>query len=196
MKFERLRLRCPLPSERKGGRGNPTFWGQISPGQLNRIRALRDGAVPAGRVLNPYGKLGNTFRARYRLGKRDSWRALSLERKRLKLRDQKAVALEAHELQQLARENATLAMQTLIEISKNTRAPEATRIAASSVILDRGYGKASQTSITASIGNGKTSDLTADELDKRVSKALGRVEELTKRTPQAGKSKKGSPHLH
>jgi hypothetical protein len=194
MKFERLKLVGQAPSTGKsGGAGS---WGPISPTQINKIRALRNGAVPPGRVLNPYGKLGNTFKARYRLGKRDSWRALSLERKRLKLKDQKAVALEAHELQQLARENATLAMQTLIEISKNTRAPEATRIAASSVILDRGYGKASQTSITASIGNGKTSDLTADELDKRVSKALGRVEELTKRTPQAGKSKKGSSHLH
>jgi len=111
-----------------------------------------------------------------------------MKRKRVKLAEKKAVALEAHELQQLARENATLAMQTLIEISSNHRAPEATRIAASAVILDRAYGKASQTSITASVTNDKKKDLDGTELDKRIKAALKRAEELTNRAPKEGKS--------
>ena len=113
-----------------------------------------------------------------------------MKRKRLKLQEKKAIALEAHELQQLARENATLAMQTLIEISSNLRAPEATRIAASQVILDRGYGKASQTSITARVADDKASAIDATELDTRIGRALKRVEELTNRTPKAGTGKK------
>lgn len=155
-----------------------------------QLKALRAGAVPAGKVLNPYGKYGDSRRSRYRvtfhkLKLKPAWRDLTMTRKRLKLKAKQAIALEAHELQQLARENATAAMRTLIEISKNKRAPEATRIAASAVILDRGYGKASQTSFTANVGNGKTSDIPGEELDKRVEQALKRVEDLTRRAPKA-----------
>jgi hypothetical protein len=155
----------------------------------NKLRALRAHAVPAGKMLNPYGS------SRFRSGHPLTLRPEAMKRNRLKLKAKKAVALEAHELQALARENATAAMQTLIEISKNKRAPEATRIAASAVILDRGYGKASQTSITANVTNGKASDITSDELDKRVTSALKRVETLTNRAPKAGASKKGSVDL-
>lgn len=158
----------------------------------NLLRALKRHAVPPGKALNPYGKFGNTHRSRYRLGDLDhlSWRPKAMKRKRLKLKEQKARALEAHELQLKARENADLAMETLIEIAGNKRAPEATRIAAASAIMDRGYGKASQTSITASVNGDKAKDISADELDKRVSATLKRVEELTNRTGKAGKSKK------
>lgn len=170
---------------------------RMSQKQLN---ALRDGGVPAGKVLNPYGQIGDCRRARYRatFHKRElkpAWRPEAMQRKRLKLKEKKAIALEQHELQQLARENATAAMQTLIEISKNKRAPEATRIAASAVILDRGYGKASQTSITANVTNGKASDIGSTELDKRIESALKRVEEVTNRTPKAGTGQKRSVDL-
>ena len=163
----------------------------------NRLRQLKAHAVPAGKSLNPYGRFGNTHRSRYRLGDLDhlALRPEAMKRNRLRLKVKKAVALEAHELQALARENATAAMQTLIEISKNKRAPEATRIAASAVILDRGYGKASQTSITANVTNGKASDITSDELDKRVTSALKRVEELTNRARKAGTSQKRPTNL-
>jgi hypothetical protein len=161
----------------------------------NQLRALRANAVPEGKCLNPYGKLVNTWRGKYRatffkLKFKPAWREKAMERKRLKLKAKQAIALEAHELQQLARENATAAMRTLIEITRNKRAPEATRIAASQVILDRGYGKASQTSITANVTNGKTAEIDSRELDKRIGQALKRVEDLTNRTPKAGISKK------
>lgn len=170
----------------------------LSPAQLKVLYRFR---VPPGGVLNPYGKLGNTRRAQYRatyFGRtyKKGLREDAMKRKRIKLQEKKAIALEAHELQQIARENATLAMQTLVEISGNSRAPEATRIAASAVILDRAYGKASQTSITANVSNGKKSDLDSTELDKRINQALKRAEELTNRAPKAEPSEERPADVH
>ena len=160
-----------------------------------RLNALCKHAVPPGGVLNPYGMYGNTRKQRYRitwfgLKPKPALREDALKRNRIKLQQKKALQLELHELQALARENATAAMRTLIEIAKNKRAPEANRIAASAVILDRGYGKASQVSITASVTNGKADNLDSTELDKRISRALKRVEDLTNRTPKAGTGQK------
>lgn len=159
-----------------------------------QLNALRNFGVPPGATLNPYGQKGNTPEGRKRNWWKadDSFRAEAMKRKRIILQKKKAVALEAHELQQIARENATLCMNTLVEISKNKRAPEATRIAASAVILDRAYGKASQTSITANVSNGKTDNISAEDLDKRIGHALKRVEDLTNRAPKAGAGKKRS----
>lgn len=162
-----------------------------TPLSQKHLKALRRNAVPPGAVLNPYGQCGNTYRARFRAFGRilkPAYREAALKRNRVRMELKKAMALEAHELQQLARENAVAAMRTLIEISRNKRAPEATRIAASAVILDRGYGKSSQTSITANVTNGHAKELTGNELDKRIERALKRVEEVTKRAPEAGTS--------
>lgn len=192
-----LAIKFRMPSQSMAGKSTTNAGRVMGQKQLN---ALFRSAVPPGEVLNPYGKYGNTRRSRYRityfgLKLKTSFREAGMKRKRIKMLTKKAIALEAHELQQLARENATVAMSTLIEISKNKRAPEATRIAASAVILDRAYGKASQTSITANIGNGKTSDIDSGELDNRISRALKRVEDLTNRAPKAGASQKGPVNL-
>lgn len=181
----------PRQSRGNGPIGRPVG-SPISQKQLNAL--FRHGAR-SGQILNPYGKLGNCRRARYRATYfkrplKKGFRDEAMKRNRVKLEIKKAIALEAHELQQIARENATLAMQTLVEISKNKRAPEATRIAASAVILDRAYGKASQTTISANVTNGKKSDLTSTDLDKRIDQALRRAEELTTRKAEAPKSEK------
>ncbi len=160
-----------------------------------RLRALKKGAVPSKGILNPYGRPGcSDGNDKDHLALRPQ--AMERKRVRLAVTKHKLRALEAHELQLIARESAEDAMATLKEICKNKRAPEATRIAASAVILDRGYGKASQTSITANITNGKARDITADELDKRATAALKRVEELTKRAPKAGASPKRPADFH
>jgi|SRR5882724_623052 len=191
-----IRLETPqvVPRDKTNYKGNPG-----TPSQLS-LRNLRKHAVPPGGVLNPYGHYGNSRRQRYRitwfgLKLKPALREEALKRNRIKLQQKRAVQLELHELQALARENATAAMRTLIEIVKNKRAPEATRIAASAVILDRGYGKASQTTITASITNGKADNLNSTELDNRISRALKRVEDLTNRTPKAGTSQKRPANL-
>jgi len=179
----------PVPKGKSTGR---PFGYKPHPNQLKSLKAY---GVPEGAVLNPYGQLGDCRRARYRATffkrtLKPAYREKAMIRKRLVLKEKKAVALELHEVQKLARENATLAMETLVEISRNKRAPEATRIAASSVILDRAYGKASQTTISANISHGKTSDITSDELEKRTRIALKRIEEITNGAAKAGTSKK------
>jgi len=187
-------FRLKLPKEGKPGKGLKI--GQPHPikGQA-RLNALARNAVPPGKMLNPYGKFGNTQRSRYRLGDRDhmAFRGEALKRnrkrKRVQLRERKRVALEMHELQQLARENAVDAMKTLINISQDERAPHPSRIAASAVILERGYGKSSQVTMSASLTSEKSKDLTGDELARRIDKTLKRVEELTTRAPEAPKSK-------
>lgn len=163
---------------------------------IAHLNSLWDHSVQAGKVLNPHGKRG--FHPESKHEKQFDgpiWRKGAMQRKRLKLEIRQAIALEAHELQQLARENAKVAMDTLIEITKNKRAPEATRIAASQALLDRGYGKSSQISMTANISHGKTSDITTDELDNRVKQTLQRVEELTNRTRKERARPQGSVDL-
>lgn len=188
MKVPVLRkLSSGIISKGSGNHNRDYIKSPLTPGEL---KTLHRWAIPKGKLLNPHGR-----GAKHHEVPDNALRKRAMLRNRLKLAKAKAVALEHHELQQLARENATLAMQTLIEISRNPRAPEATRIAASAVILDRGYGKASQTTITANVGNGKNNQLTGDELDKRVDKALKRVEELTNRTRKAPPSPNGSPDL-
>jgi len=187
MKIIPLSLPKVVPSNRKGNAGPVR--------SASRLRALRQHGVPPGCVLNPYGCYGNTRKQRYRitwfgLKLKPAFREEALKRNRIKMQQKKAIQLELHELQALARENATAAMHTLVEIVKNKRAPEANRIAASAVILDRGYGKASQVSITASVTNGKADNLDSTELDKRISRALKRVEDLTNRTSKAGPGQK------
>ena len=184
----------PLPLPRVVSRvGNIGTTGRTP--NANILKTLRKFAVPPGGVLNPYGTYGNTRKQRYRitwfgLKLKPALREEALKRNRVKMQQKRAIQLELHELQALARENATAAMHTLVEIVKNKRAPEANRIAASAVILDRGYGKASQVSITASVTNGKADNLDSTELDKRISRALKRVEDLTNRTSKAGPGQK------
>lgn len=202
-KAAKLILDIKLPRKRTRlndeGRPGPRPIGYKVTSQ-KQLRALRDGAVPPGGVLNPYGHYGNSFRSRYRatyfgLKLKPALREKAMQRTRLKLKAKKAAALEAHEVQQIARENASLAMKTLSDIASNKRAPESSRIAASTVILDRAYGKASQTSITANVTNGKESEIDSTELDKRIKQALKRVEDLTNRAPKKRARPNGSSDL-
>ena len=173
-----MKLRIRLKGGKGRGRGNRFAKGQpkgYKPGQ-SELNGLRRAGVQVGEAIN-------------------LTKAKTIKRNRVKLEEKKAVALEAHELQQMARENATLAMETLIEISKSKRSPETTRIAASAVILDRAYGKASQTSITARVTDGKTSEIDGNELDTRIASTLKRVEALTRRTPKAPSSEERPSRL-
>ena len=49
------------------------------------------------------------------------------------------------EVQELAREHTTQAIQTLVGIMANKEAPPAARVTAANALLDRGYGKPAQT---------------------------------------------------
>lgn len=111
----------------------------------------------------------------------------SQTRKRAKLRE--TIAMELHEVQEMARKNAKRAMERLAEIS-DTSDNESMAIAASSVILDRAYGKSSQTNINANVNaDGKPSEIDGKELAKRIDNAIKRVETIAGGAPKAGKSK-------
>ena len=66
-------------------------------------------------------------------------------------------------IQQLARENAPLAIQTLVEVATNGKS-ESARVSAATALLDRGFGKPAQFN-TGDPGNFReATDMTDDEL--------------------------------
>ncbi len=182
-----------------GSKNNKTGKGGIgerlhTPAIINgRLRA----AIKPGDVLNPYGNLGR-YRGKYKLGLRVGSRdnGPRIRRKRKFLKEQAALAIELHELQEIAKKNAGAAMVTLAEIMKSPKSPEQARIAAAGLILARAYGKASQTNINANVNtDGKTAEVDPNELDKRITKALERVEHLTGRAKQAPESEERPPDI-
>jgi hypothetical protein len=48
------------------------------------------------------------------------------------------------DVQELARQHTTTAVETFVSIMTNSKAPPAARVSAANALLDRGYGKASQ----------------------------------------------------
>ena len=51
----------------------------------------------------------------------------------------------AFDLRDLARTHTTAAVNTLLAVMRNTKAPPAARVSAATAILDRGYGRPAQT---------------------------------------------------
>lgn len=109
-----------------------------------------------------------------------------LKEKRKRIRMRTTIAKEAREIQDAARTHASAVIEKLADIVENS-INEPAIIAASQVLLDRAYGKASQTHINANV-NGKNNDITQAELDARIGQALKRVEELTGGKEEAPKS--------
>jgi hypothetical protein len=110
-------------------------------------------------------------------------------RKRKRLRLQETVAKEAREIQEIARKNAAAAMRRMAQIAQTSH-NETAAIAATMLIMDRAYGKATQTNINANLdANGKTTDISQKELDTRIDTALKRIDSLTRGAPKAPKSK-------
>lgn len=181
-----------VPKQKRHWAPRPSATYKFSPKQL---AALRKHGIQRGQVLNPFGPLGADAHPPELKGYVPSCREDAMKRRRARLEAQKAIALEAHELQRKSRESADEMLDVLKAIARDDNAPDAARIAAVQAILDRGYGKASQTSITASVTNGKASEITSDELESRIAKTLERVEDLTRRAPKASESKKRSANL-
>jgi hypothetical protein len=67
------------------------------------------------------------------------------------------------EVQALAREYTTEAIETLAAIMRSAKSPAAARTAAASAILDRGYGRPAQT-IDANLNRKSIDELTDGEL--------------------------------
>lgn len=114
--------------------------------------------------------------------------------KRIRLREN--IVAEARQIQNIARQNAVESMEILADIARDEGQNAASRIAAIALTLERAYGKATQTSISANIdANGKPTEVTSKELDTRIAETLKRVESLTGGEAQAEASESGSPDV-
>lgn len=97
--------------------------------------------------------------------------------------------LTAPEIQDEARKAGVAAIKALRRIVKSKVASDLAIISAAQTLLDRGFGKPTQTNINASVnGDGKPSEVTEQELNKRIGEALRRVEGITKRKREKIKS--------
>jgi len=108
---------------------------------------------------------------------------------RIKLRI--TVAREAREIQDLARTHADQAMKRMAEIINDPNSPDNIAVAAAEVIFNRAYGKPNQTNTNLNVdANGKPTEVSGSELDKRIAEALRRVEAIAGRAPKAVAGKK------
>ncbi len=109
-------------------------------------------------------------------------------RERIKLRE--TLMLEAREIQDMARMGAGEAMQVLKEIISDQSTRSSDKISAIGLLLDRAYGKSTQTNVNATVdATGKESDVSTAELDRRIKTALERVETIAGGTGQEAEGK-------
>lgn len=96
------------------------------------------------------------------------------------------------EVQAQARQTGKECVNTLREILKNPMASDVVRISAAQTLLDRGYGRPTQTNINASVDtDGSPAQITDKELDRRIDETLRATEALTRAAgPQKRKREK------
>jgi hypothetical protein len=106
------------------------------------------------------------------------------------------IVKEAREIQEMARRYAPDAIKAMGDILKSKVASDLAKISAANSMLDRGYGKATQTNINATVNtDGKPSEVDEQELSRRIAETLARVEGLTKRKREKIKSQEQPAHL-
>lgn len=102
----------------------------------------------------------------------------------------KTIAMEAKDLQDLARELATKAMQSLVDILDNEDSADTAKLQAIQMILDRGFGKPAATVLNFNQSmDAKPSQLDDRSLDQRTKDALSRIERLTSGASEEAESK-------
>ena len=77
----------------------------------------------------------------------------------------------AHNIQELARKHTIEALDVLVQIMLNEKAPPNARVAAANTLLDRAYGKAPTFSTSDTQAFKRAIDMTDDELAAIVAKA-------------------------
>lgn len=118
---------------------------------------------------------------------------LKKARKRLRLVDNTA---DAPAVQAEARKFGIDAIHALNEIIANKLSSDVARISAAQTLLDRAYGRPTQTNVNATVNtDGAPSEVTEAELNRRIAKTLTRVESLTKRKREKIKSEEGPVDL-
>lgn len=91
----------------------------------------------------------------------------------------KLTAATYAEVQEKARLSAEDAIRALVAIVNSNEANDSAKISAATILLERGYGRPTQTNINASVdNNGKPSEADGKELDERVRATLSRIERI------------------
>lgn len=106
--------------------------------------------------------------------------------RRIRARLNENIRAEARDIQNMCRAYALEGVERVIEMMREANKPSDV-LAAVNLLLERGYGKASQTTVNANIdANGKPTEVTGKELDTRIADALKRVEAITRGETQEG----------
>lgn len=170
-----------LPGEVRNPTGKGGFGDNPSP---ERLLARRRGQFKPGIVTNPYGRAGS--------------KSVGIEKPRTHKRtiEQEAMVLEAREAAQLARQSMRKAIERVAQILDDENASDMAAIAAFHALSDRAYGKPTQTNVNANLDmDKKTSELTGNELERRIAEALQGVERVTKRKRETLISEDGPTNL-
>lgn len=155
----------------KGGFGDNPSAHVITARYLNLIKNT---PFKPGNCANPWGRAGRKGAGVQKVEKEKPVRR-SLEGI--------SIVKEAREIKEMAAKCVPDAIQALHEIIKSDVSSDMAKIAASNAVWDRGYGRATQTNVTATLDlDAKPNEISDAELDRRVGEALERVESITKRT--------------
>ena len=166
-----LKVGYILPGEIMNPKGIGMF---LSPTPEFLVKRARYSARP-GEVRNPYGRRGSPVQS-------------PPKRPRRRTRLQLKIVTELREVQEACKGSALDVIQAFKEIVANPTSTDQAKIQAGLALLDRAYGKAAQTNINASVdANGKTNEINAAELDKRIREALERIETATRGKAEAPK---------
>ena len=100
--------------------------------------------------------------------------------KRLQKRVYAKVTKTHLEIQERIRAKADALLDVLEELALSDTSSENARLAAVQQLMDRAYGKATQTNVNANLdSDAKPKDISTRELDKRIEETLERVERVT-----------------
>lgn len=116
----------------------------------------------------------------YRGRTRDDWSAKFEElmtQKKLTRRVYAKVTKTHLEIQEKIRENAEALLNELLRLALDGDTSEPTKLNAIQQLMDRGYGKATQTTVNANLNaDTKVKDIAANDLERRIEQTLERIE--------------------
>lgn len=118
---------------------------------------------------------------------------------KLKIKDKDTVRAAKHilkqdkssDIQRQARKYSPDALRALRDVLRSKMSTDLAKISAATALLDRGFGRPSQTNINAAVNtDGPPSKIEEIELNRRITDCLERIEGATRRTREKIKSPK------
>lgn len=105
--------------------------------------------------------------------------ATAREKRMLKVTNRVMKVVSGPELQEKARRAGNDAVKALWDIVRNPISTDAAKISAAQTLLDRGYGRPTQTTPNPQVNpDGKPKEISDKELDERITQTITRIEKL------------------